>query len=83
MIVVTGGAGFIGSAIVWKLNKLGNDKIIIVAHHGKAHFTKVKTGIRQAANIELTNGIQSGDTIITSGLQFLKDGDKLIYSSIK
>ncbi len=23
MIVVTGGAGFIGSAIVWKLNQLG------------------------------------------------------------
>ena len=30
MIVVTGGAGFIGSAIVWKLNQLGQSKIIIV-----------------------------------------------------
>src|SRR5210317_1696579 len=30
MIVVTGGAGFIGSAIVWKLNQLGKNKIIIV-----------------------------------------------------
>ncbi len=28
MIVVTGGAGFIGSAIVWKLNQLGETKII-------------------------------------------------------
>lgn len=34
MIVVTGGAGFIGSAIVWKLNQLGQDKIIIVDELG-------------------------------------------------
>ena len=35
MIIVTGGAGFIGSALVWKLNKLGLDDIIIVDEFGK------------------------------------------------
>lgn len=30
MIVVTGGAGFIGSAFIWKLNTLGIDNILIV-----------------------------------------------------
>jgi len=30
MIVVTGGAGFIGSVAVWRLNQLGYDKIIVV-----------------------------------------------------
>jgi ADP-L-glycero-D-manno-heptose 6-epimerase len=30
MIIVTGGAGFIGSAIVWRLNELSESKIIIV-----------------------------------------------------
>ncbi|HZH71575.1 MAG TPA: NAD-dependent epimerase/dehydratase family protein, partial [Mariniphaga sp.] len=30
MIIVTGGAGFIGSAIVWRLNSLNIDDIIIV-----------------------------------------------------
>jgi ADP-L-glycero-D-manno-heptose 6-epimerase len=30
MIVVTGGVGFIGSAIVWRLNELGYDDILIV-----------------------------------------------------
>lgn len=30
MIVVTGGAGFIGSATVWKLNQMGEDEIIII-----------------------------------------------------
>jgi ADP-L-glycero-D-manno-heptose 6-epimerase len=35
MIVVTGGAGFIGSAIIWKLNKRGINSIIIVDELGK------------------------------------------------
>lgn len=30
MIIVTGGAGFIGSAVVWKLNQIGEKEIIIV-----------------------------------------------------
>ncbi|MEA1969987.1 MAG: NAD-dependent epimerase/dehydratase family protein, partial [Thermodesulfobacteriota bacterium] len=30
MIVVTGGAGFIGSAVVWKLNLEGVDDIVVV-----------------------------------------------------
>ena len=34
MIIVTGGAGFIGSAIVWKHNQLGENKIIIVDELG-------------------------------------------------
>ena len=30
MIVVTGGAGFLGSAVIWKLNRLGIDDILVV-----------------------------------------------------
>lgn len=29
-IIVTGGAGFIGSAIVWRLNQLGHDNVLVV-----------------------------------------------------
>ena len=35
MIIVTGGAGFIGSAFVWKLNQEGIDDILIVDRLGK------------------------------------------------
>ncbi len=34
MIAVTGGAGFIGSAIIWRLNALGEDKILIIDELG-------------------------------------------------
>jgi ADP-L-glycero-D-manno-heptose 6-epimerase len=46
MIVVTGGAGFIGSAIVWKLNKMGMDKIIIVDELGKDDKWKNLNGLK-------------------------------------
>ena len=34
MIIVTGGAGFIGSAIIWRLNQLGKDDILVVDNLG-------------------------------------------------
>ncbi|MDR3653965.1 MAG: efflux RND transporter periplasmic adaptor subunit [Paludibacter sp.] len=58
------------------------DKAVIVARNGKAHFVPVISGIRKASSIEITQGIQVGDTVITSGILFLKEGSKLIYSSV-
>lgn len=36
MIIITGGAGFIGSAILWQLNNLGREDVVIVDHLGKS-----------------------------------------------
>lgn len=46
MIIVTGGAGFIGSAIVWRLNELGTDKIIIVDELGTDEKWKNLAGLK-------------------------------------
>jgi len=46
MIVVTGGAGFIGSAIVWKLNSLGINNIIIVDELGTDEKWKNLVGLK-------------------------------------
>ncbi|MCU0580858.1 MAG: ADP-glyceromanno-heptose 6-epimerase [Syntrophales bacterium] len=48
MIVVTGGAGFIGSAFVWKLNREGIDKIIIVDRLGSSGKWKNLVNLRYA-----------------------------------
>ena len=58
------------------------NKSVILARNGKAHFTLIKTGMRKASRIEVTEGIQVGDTVITSGILFLKEGAKLYYSSV-
>jgi len=46
MIVVTGGAGFIGSAFVWKLNQEGIDDIVIVDRLGTSDKWKNLVNLR-------------------------------------
>lgn len=48
MIVVTGGAGFIGSALVWRLNQLGVDRIVIVDELGKDEKWMNLNGLKYA-----------------------------------
>jgi len=45
MIIVTGGAGFIGSAVVWKLNQQDENNIIIVDELGKDEKWKNLVGL--------------------------------------
>lgn len=58
------------------------DKSVILARKGKAHFVTIKTGIRKASKVEVTEGLEPGDTVITSGILFLKEKSKLSYSTI-
>ena len=46
MIIVTGGAGFIGSAIVWRLNQLGKENLIIVDELGFEEKWKNLVGLK-------------------------------------
>ena len=48
MIIVTGGAGFIGSAFVWKLNREGIEDIIIVDRLGSTDKWKHLVNLRYA-----------------------------------
>ncbi len=59
------------------------NKSVILARNGKAHFVDVKTGVRRASNIEITQGLQAGDTIITTGILFLKEDSKLSFATVK
>ncbi len=58
------------------------NKQVIVSKNGKAVFTIVKTGIRQAGMIEVTDGLQAGDTIAVTGMLFLRPDAPLQFSKI-
>lgn len=58
-------------------------KQLIVADHGRARFVTVKTGIRNVSSIEVVSGINSGDTVVITGVLFLKPDALLNFSSVK
>jgi membrane fusion protein (multidrug efflux system) len=56
---------------------------VIVARQGKATLVSVRTGIRRAADIEVTEGLAPGDTVVTTGVQLLRQGAELRFSRIR
>lgn len=52
-------------------------KKVIVSREGKAVFQNVNTGFRDSARVEILNGINKGDTVLTSGLLSIKEGQSL------
>jgi membrane fusion protein (multidrug efflux system) len=59
------------------------DKKVIIAEAGKAKYVVVETGLRDADNVQITSGLSTGDTVITSGMMQLKPGMTLKYNKIK
>jgi ADP-L-glycero-D-manno-heptose 6-epimerase len=55
MLVVTGGAGFIGSALVWELNRLGYSDILVVDHLGQSEKW------RNLSGLEFQDYVDKGD----------------------
>lgn len=50
------------------------DKLVAVIRNGKAELTKVILGTRTSGKIEVLNGLQAGDTILTTGIMQVKQG---------
>jgi len=50
---------------------------VLVARSGQADEVKVMTGVRTEDKIQITEGLQEGDTILTSGLLSVKKGSKI------
>ena len=56
---------------------------VIVVNKGKAVFKNVETGIRTADMVELVNGVNMGDSIIVSGVLFVRPGGKVKINKVK
>jgi membrane fusion protein (multidrug efflux system) len=56
---------------------------LIVIKKGKASFVNVQTGIRSASNVEITKGVNEGDTIVVTGVLFARPNALLKIRSVK
>jgi len=58
------------------------DKSVLLVKNGKATPVKVKTGIRKESSIQVLTGIETGDTLLTTGILFVKPGDAIKFSKV-
>ena len=56
---------------------------VIVVHEGKAQFANVLTGVREANNVEITKGLNAGDTVVVTGVLFARPQAPLTIRSVK
>ena len=50
---------------------------------GKVKQVPIKTGIRTDARVEVLEGLNEGDTIITTGIMFLKPDMNVVLKEVK
>ncbi len=55
----------------------GRDEGVFVLLDNVAHFTEIETGLAEADWIEVTAGLEPGDTVATMGANLLRDGDSV------
>jgi RND family efflux transporter MFP subunit len=53
------------------------DYVMLAGSDGKAHLTKVQSGIRNKDSVQIVSGINEGDPVITSGAYALPDGTRV------
>lgn len=61
----------------------GRKKQAILYKSGKAVFAEITTSVRDSSNIQVVSGINLGDTVIITGLLFLRPGAEVKLSKIK
>jgi len=60
-----------------------NGQVVYVAHHDSAFSVPVQIGIRNDTAIQITSGIKAGDTVITSGILFMRPKAKVQLKKVK
>jgi membrane fusion protein, multidrug efflux system len=60
----------------------GRIKQVFAFKDGKAYPIEITTGTRDSSNVEVLSGLKYGDTIVTSGLLFIKPGSAIAVSKV-
>lgn len=58
-------------------------KYVVVVKNGKAKFTEIKTGIRNEGGVQVTSGLQPGDSVVVTGVLFARPNSPVTVRSIK
>jgi membrane fusion protein, multidrug efflux system len=59
-----------------------NDELVLVKN-GRARFVNISSGFRSANNVEITKGVQEGDTVVVTGVLFARPGGLVKISNVK
>ena len=65
------------SAVTLEAANADEGTVMVVDQDSVAHETKVKTGIKQGGKIQIVEGLNEGDTVVTEGNYELPDGTKV------
>jgi membrane fusion protein, multidrug efflux system len=57
--------------------------LVILVKNGVASFVNVQTGLRESGTVEVTKGINVGDSIVVTGVLFARPNSKLKVRSVK
>lgn len=57
-------------------------KKAIVYRGGKAQFVSIETGTRNQDNVQILKGISAGDTVVTTGLMFVKPNAEIVITKV-
>lgn len=84
--VFVGASGNAKKAIMVPTNSIIQDdknNQLILVKKGKASFVNIQTGVRSASNIEVTKGVNAGDTVVITGVLFARPNLPLKIKSVK
>lgn len=60
--------------------EMGRD-LAFVYNNGKARQVEIRKGLRTASSVQITHGLQAGDTLLTTGVMQLRDGLDVVISN--
>ena len=64
------------------ISEMGHDKVFLY-HGGKAESVIIAKGIRNDALVQVVQGLEVGDTVITTGTMQLREGQKVVLDAVK
>ncbi len=64
------------------ITNINNTASVFVVNNGRAYFKNIQVGITNGTNTEIINGLKEGETVVTLGMNNLKNGTVVYVSDM-